>query len=196
VAGVRTITVPSSICINSSIKATCLPVGGSWNSSNNTVATIDVTGQISALSAGSTIISYTTCSGTSTAEVTVENETPTVIVTDGSTCGEGTVELQANANLSGCIINWYDNSIEGNLLCSGTTYTTPTISSSTAYYVDATKGACTSSRSIVQATIKAAPLQLFADGTTCLGGTVTFNAIADISGSTLYMVWRMTLQIL
>ena len=184
ISGVRTITVPSNICINSTITATCLPIGGSWNSSNNTVATIDATGKISALSAGSTIISYTTCSGTSTAEVTVENETPTVTVTDGSVCGEGTVELQANANLSGCTINWYDNSLGGNLLYCGTNFTTPNISTSTLYYVEATKGACTSSRSIAQATIKPEPSTAVADGTTCLGGTVTFNAIADISGCT------------
>ena len=75
--------------------------------------------------------------------------------TSASRCGTGTVTLQAAASPSGSVIKWYDQATGGNLLATGTSYTTPVISSTTSYYVDATNNGITSSpRTTVTATVQ------------------------------------------
>lgn len=54
-------------------------------------------------------------------------------VTDGSRCGTGTVDLSASG--SGNLV-WFDASTNGNQVGSGTSFTTPSISSTTTYYVE------------------------------------------------------------
>ena len=49
---------------------------------------------------------------------------------------------------SGTSIDWYDAASGGTLLASGSSYTTPTISASTSYWVETTNGICTSPRTI------------------------------------------------
>ncbi|MEI6853709.1 MAG: M14 family zinc carboxypeptidase, partial [Bacteroidota bacterium] len=53
-------------------------------------------------------------------------------VTNGSRCGTGTVDLSAAG--SGAI-KWFDAASGGNLVFTGTSFTTPSISSTTTYYV-------------------------------------------------------------
>ncbi len=54
-------------------------------------------------------------------------------VTDGSRCGTGSVTLSATGSGT---LNWYDAATGGNLVNTGTTYTTPSISTTTTYYVE------------------------------------------------------------
>jgi len=59
--------------------------------------------------------------------------------TDGSRCGTGTVTLSASGTGT---LNWYDASTAGNLVNTGTSYTTPSLSTTTTYYVlDSVPGA-------------------------------------------------------
>lgn len=75
--------------------------------------------------------------------------------TPGSRCGSGTVTLQATTSPEGSVISWYDTPTGGNLLATGNSYTTPSISTTTSYYVDATyNGATSSPRDEVTATIE------------------------------------------
>ncbi|MEI8202195.1 MAG: T9SS type A sorting domain-containing protein [Bacteroidota bacterium] len=101
--------------------------------------------------------------------------------TPGSHCGTGTVNLSASASLLGSSLNWYDFS--GNLLYIGSSFTTPTISSNTNYYVDASKNGCTTaSRTEVLATINTIPTVISASVTPnslCGSGTVLFDATAS-----------------
>ena len=94
---------------------------------------------------------YTITSNVST--VTVTGETITS-VTNGSNCTTGTVTLSATA--SGGDIKWYNVSSGGTSLVTSSTYTTPSISSTTTYYVDTTSGSCISPRVPVVATIATA----------------------------------------
>ena len=65
------------------------------------------------------------------------NTVPTILTTTpGSTCGTGTVTLGATASAG--TINWYAAATGGASLGTGTSFTTPSISSTTIYYVDAT----------------------------------------------------------
>ncbi|OFX46742.1 MAG: hypothetical protein A2046_01160, partial [Bacteroidetes bacterium GWA2_30_7] len=74
-----------------------------------------------------------------------------------SICGTGAVTLGATASYG--TINWYATSIGGTSLGTGSSFTTPVISSTTTYYVDATDNGCTTvTRTAVVATIIAIPL--------------------------------------
>lgn len=61
------------------------------------------------------------------------SQSPTT--TDGSRCGTGTVNLTSTAYGSGTL-NWYDALSGGNLVGTGTNFTTPNINTSTNYYVE------------------------------------------------------------
>lgn len=68
-------------------------------------------------------------------------------------CDSGSLTFNATAT-TGAIINWYDSATGGNLLATGNTYTTPILSSTTTYYVDA---GCESNRKPVVATVYTTP---------------------------------------
>ena len=55
-------------------------------------------------------------------------------VTPGSNCATGTVDLSATG--SGGTLNWYDALVGGNLVGTGSTFTTPFLTTTTTYYVD------------------------------------------------------------
>lgn len=73
----------------------------------------------------------------------------------------GTLTLGAAS--SNGVISWYDAPSGGNLVATGTTFTTPVLTSTTTYYVETQNGDCISGRTAVTATI--AP-------TTAPGGSV------------------------
>ncbi len=94
---------------------------------------------------------------TRTAVIATINTIPTITgTTPGSRCGTGIVVLGATASAG--IINWYSAASGGTSLGTGTSYTTPSISTTTTYYVDATSGTCTTAtRTAVIATVNALP---------------------------------------
>jgi hypothetical protein len=62
-------------------------------------------------------------------------------VTSGSRCGTGTVNLSANA--PGYNIGWFANATGGSSLGTGTSFTTPSITSTTTFYAEAQTGSGT-----------------------------------------------------
>nr|MCU0430473.1 Ig-like domain-containing protein [Cytophagaceae bacterium] len=113
--------------------------------------------------------------------------------TDNSRCGTGTVALIANYFSAG-VFRWYDAPTGGTLLNtsgSGTanTYTTPSITTTTTYYVELSTAApaCTTERIPVVANILSTPAAPTAiDGTRCGTGTVTIAAQAAAPGIILW----------
>ena len=106
---------------------------------------------VDATASGCTTASRTTVTATINAIPSITGTTP------GSHCGTGTVVLGASASAG--TINWYANATGGSSLNTGISFTTPTISATTNYYVDATATGCTTaSRTTVTATITAAPV--------------------------------------
>ena len=98
---------------------------------------------------GSGACSITTATSTKTFTI---NSTPTIIsTTPGTRCGAGSVALSATASAG--TLNWYTTSTNGTIVATGLSYT-PSISTTTIYYVDATNAGCsTSSRTAVTATV-------------------------------------------
>ncbi len=80
-----------------------------------------------------------------------------ISTTENEICGSGTVSLSANAS-EGTIL-WFDAEVGGNLLGTGTTFTTPVLNSSQNFYVTISVGGCTSfMRTRVAATVNNLPV--------------------------------------
>jgi len=97
-------------------------------------------------------------------------------VTEGSSCGPGEMTLSAIDPVSSDTLVWYDN-IGGNIVGSGTTFTTPFLSSTTTYYIVA-KSACTGLPVAVTANVYSLPfVDLGSDTINLLSGQqVTLDA--------------------
>lgn len=95
------------------------------------------------------------CGAVSSTRTLTVNNIPTITATTpGVRCGAGTVTLGATA--SSGVINWYSVSTGGTSLGTGNSFTTPILSSTTTYYVDAKANDCTTStRTAITATIAA-----------------------------------------
>jgi len=91
--------------------------------------------------------------GSRTAVTATINTVPSISgTTPDSRCNSGTVSLGTSSSAG--TINWYAESSGGPSLATGTSFTTPSISSTTTYYVDATSGGCTTgSRTAITATV-------------------------------------------
>ncbi len=97
--------------------------------------------------------------------------------TDSFNCGAGTVVLKATASTGGSI-RWYAAATGGTPLTTGNTYTTPSLTTTTTYYIAAVAGTCESTpRQAVVATIRPIPIVNIGNDTTiCPGITYTMNA--------------------
>lgn len=152
------------------------------NFTTTTLSVSDVTG----LNAYKYRAVFTNVNGSATsnsATLTVSNAPSITGTTPGSRCDAGTVALGATSSAG--TINWYAASSGGSSLGTGTGFTTPTIATTTSYYVDATDGGCTTaSRTAVTATVTPTPT---ITGTTPAGtcGTGTVNLGATASAGTI-----------
>lgn len=124
---------------------------------------------VEATNGGCTSASRTMVTATVNTEPTITGTTP------ASRCDAGTLTLGATASAG--TINWYATSTGGTSLGTGTSFTTPTISSSTPYYVDADDGTCvTSTRTQVDATVNTLPTATISgDATVCTGASSTIS---------------------
>ena len=119
------------------------------------------------------------CTSPRTPVIATINAVPTVTsTTPASRCDAGSVTLQAVA--SSGTLNWYDAPTAGNLVGTGTSFTTPSISTTTTYYVEATSGICNSVRTAVTATVNITPsITSTTPGSRCDSGSVTLFASAN-----------------
>ena len=91
-------------------------------------------------------------SGTIEVEITL-NTTPTLVgVTNNERCDTGTVLLNATAS-DGASVNWYDVPTGGIILATGTSFTTPVLSTTRSFYAEAIENGCATERQEVVATV-------------------------------------------
>ena len=119
-------------------------------------------------------------SGARTPVIATVYTIPTITgTTPGSRCDAGTVDLSSTASAG--TVNWYDASTGGSLLGTGSSFTTPVISTTTSYYVDATENGCTTgTRTDVIASVYTTPsITGSTPGSRCGNGTVTLGATSS-----------------
>ena len=140
--------------------------------------------------------SVTGCYSGRTAVTVNVNSAPAVPtnLAGGSRCGTGTVTLSATP-AAGTICQWFAAETGGNALGSGNSFTTPSIASTTNYYVASynENTGCSSARQLVTATINDNPAAPTAGNTAavCPGENGTFTATLP-SGDNLQCRWYET----
>jgi hypothetical protein len=98
--------------------------------------------------------------------------------TGASRCGAGTLVISAQSVNS---ITWWSSGSGGSQLSSGSIFTTPSLSSTTTYYAQASANGCNSPRTAVTATVNITTPPVPTSGTRCGPGTVTLSATASDS---------------
>jgi gliding motility-associated-like protein/uncharacterized repeat protein (TIGR01451 family) len=91
--------------------------------------------------------------------ISINNPVAPVIVAAGTTiCSGQTTTLNIQAPVVGTVYGWYDAASAGNLLFTGTSFTTPNLTANTIYYVGAGIGSCSSAtRTQVAVTVNPLP---------------------------------------
>lgn len=146
---------------------------GTGNSFTTPSITSTTTYYVDAIASGCT-------TPTRTAVIATINILPSInSTTPASRCDSGTVTLGATASAG--TINWYDVSTGGNVLGTGNSFTTPSITSTTTYYVEAVASGCTTpTRTAITATINTIPtITSTSPASRCDAGTVTLEANAS-----------------
>ncbi len=131
------------------------------------------------------------CTSARTSVIATVGSMPTVTgTTPGTRCGTGTVVLGATASAG--TLNWYAASSGGTSLGTGGTFTTPSVSTTTSFFVDATNGGCTSSRSAVSASVNDAPsVSATGNNPQCNGSADGSITTSVTGGAPLYnYVWN------
>ena len=124
-------------------------------------------------------------SATRTVVAVTANAIPSITgTTSAARCGAGTVTLGATASAG--TINWYAASTGGTSLGTGTSFTTPSLSSTTTYYVDGTANGCiTATRTAVTATINSIPTITITTPATCAVDLLTYTVVVTVSTGTV-----------
>ncbi|WP_425554796.1 beta strand repeat-containing protein, partial [Flavobacterium ginsengisoli] len=163
--------------------------GGSSIYTGTSFNPVGVTGSgLTSTATATTKTYYAACSGNSNCRAAVNfviNAKPTITTsTSNSRCGAGEVILGATASAG--TINWYAASTGGTSLGTGESFTTPSLSTTTSYYVEATDNGCTTpTRTEVKATINTVPtINSTTEGSICGSGSVKLTATAS-TGATI-----------
>ncbi|MBA4852786.1 PKD domain-containing protein, partial [Emticicia sp. BO119] len=151
------------VCVGQTLNLTSS--GGtsySWAGPNGYTSTSQNPGIINITSAANGIYTVTVtntlgCSATATINVIIYDLPTPPTVTGASRCGAGSVTLTANGCVGGTI-QWFDAQTGGNLVGTGITFATNTLTQSTFYFASCSTNNCSSpSRTAGLARINSAP---------------------------------------
>ncbi|KAA8479949.1 gliding motility-associated-like protein [Arcticibacter tournemirensis] len=181
----------ASICSGSSVKLTATDPGGNyaWFSASEGGVLLATTPDFFTpiLTSTTTYYVQTTINGCTSARspvAVIVNPIPQApAATNITICQYSAATLSVTD--AGEIYKWYDAPEDGNLLATGSSFTTPPLSNTTTYYVDATSASgCTGTRTAVTATVNYPknPAFVYASGTYCVSGIDPTPAI--IGGET------------
>lgn len=99
-----------------------------------------------------------------------------------SICSGLTATLSATGS-TGATFQWYDAPTGGTLLSSGASYTTPTLTTTTTYYVQQTLGLCVSSRTPVTVTVTSLLAPTASGTTVCFNTGTTLTATGNVGAT-------------
>jgi gliding motility-associated-like protein len=187
------ITTPNSICISGNVTLQATASNGNVNwYTTKTGGTLVATGNSYTTPTIYATTSYYVdatngnCPNVPRKEIIAGIKTPpTITSTSPATiCDVGTATLAATASAEN--VQWYDSA--GNFLVSGNSFTTPIISSTTTYFVDATANDCTTTaRTAIIATVNRTPsVTSTTPSSRCDTGTVSLEATASAGNINWY----------
>ncbi len=182
VASIPPITGTLSVCAGSSTTLGNTASGGSWSSSNASVATIGSTGIVAGLLAGTSTISYTVGGSSVTAIVTV-NALPNAGTISGtaSICPGGATTFSTSSTMTG---SWSStNTAVGTVAAITGAFTGLSVGTTTISYT-VTNGCGTVAATRV-VSVNPLPVAGIISGTSsmCPGGTSTFSTSSTMTGS-------------
>jgi len=147
-----------AICSGTPVTLTASPTGGDpaysylWsNGATTSSITVSTPGTYSV-----SVNDQITACGPVTAQATISAIVPVAPTVAGATiCSGQSATLTATA--PGGPYQWYDAATNGNLLYTGTSYTTQALTTATTYYVQDAYSGCTSTRTAVNVSVTANP---------------------------------------
>jgi hypothetical protein len=164
---VAPITGTTIVCSGSSTTLSTLSTGGTWSSSNESVATVDMAGVVTGIAGGAVVITYTNaCGATASTTVTVKATpaAPAVTVTDN--CSNSVLFTNAGGSL---------------LWNTGATTSSIKVASAGTYTVTQTVNGCTSAAGSAVAAPKAIPAApVVTVVNTCAASTLSTNAAGSL----------------
>jgi uncharacterized protein YjdB len=182
-ADAGTITGSTSVCVGASTALSASTAGGSWTSSNTSVASVNATGIVTGAGAGAATISYnvTSSCGTSTATKSI---TVTALPDAGTITGLASVCMGASSAFSTGVAGGSWTSSNGSIASVGAAGTVTGVGAGVAtisYSVNSSCGTSTATKSI---TVMALPDAGVVSGpaSVCAGASISLGS--SISGGT------------
>ena len=168
------ITGSTPMCVGASVALTDATSGGNWSSSNPARGTVDASGNVTGIAAGTVNITYLMPTGCKSVTVATVNALPAAITGTKTMCDGGSPVVLHDATTGG---SWYSASGSGNATVDGSGDVTGTaVGTATISYAANGCGITTT------VTVNAAPTPLTGNTPVCAGSTLSLGEI--VSGGT------------
>ncbi len=171
------ITGMATICAGGTVALNDADGTGTWSSSNSN-ASVDVSGLVAGVSAGSAVISYTIPTGCyATATINITPAPTASPVNDGPICFGGTVILTSNGAGGTTIYNWSGAALSSTT--SANPSAVPTVTSTYSLTVtDGTTNSGCSSSYTTSVIVNSFGISAANNGPSCVGGTVNLTGVS------------------
>ena len=163
--------------------------GAGSYSPNNTTLNAAYTPSAGEVAAGSVTLTLTTDNPAGACGSVADNVIITITPLPAAPTAAGTVicagfDATLTATAPGGTYEWFDAASGGTLLQTGATYTTPTLTTTTTYYVQTTVTSCAGPMTAVTVTVNPLPVVTSASSATlCSGGTVNIPLTSNIAST-------------
>ena len=146
------------VCLGNSTLLTNDTPGGTWSSSDSSIASVAANGLVTGNQLGTCIITYTLtepitgCVNTWNINFIVSNPPTSPEISSTIVCVNRSASITATSTSPGQSFRWYDAATGGNLLYTGPTFTTPVFTQNVSYFVEVNSYGCSSTRTEVPLT--------------------------------------------